>query len=152
MSSIAGNDIAMSNMRNLKGLRLRYSMSIEELASIADCKPEEMQAYEDLQELPPVWVYNNLADYFKWAHCRTPHRPFSSSFFQNRDCEYFPCHKVANPENFSCLFCFCPLYTLQDCWGNPSYLPSGIKDCTNCTRPHYDYDSIIQRLRDGVNA
>ena len=24
-------------------------------------------------------------------------------FFQNRECEYFPCHKGADPETFSCL-------------------------------------------------
>ena len=33
-------------------------------------------------------------------------------FFQNRDCEYFPCHAGADPETFSCLFCYCPLYAL----------------------------------------
>ena len=31
-------------------------------------------------------------------------------FFQNRECEYFPCHPGADPETFSCLFCYCPLY------------------------------------------
>ena len=34
------------------------------------------------------------------------------SFFSNRECEYFPCHKGADPENFNCLFCYCPLYAL----------------------------------------
>ena len=34
-------------------------------------------------------------------------------FFQNRECEYFPCHQGADPETFSCLFCYCPLYTLR---------------------------------------
>ena len=27
-------------------------------------------------------------------------------FFQHRLCEYFPCHKGADPETFSCLFCY----------------------------------------------
>ena len=27
------------------------------------------------------------------------------AFFQNRECEFFPCHKGADPENFNCLFC-----------------------------------------------
>ena len=36
------------------------------------------------------------------------------SYFQNKECEYFPCHAGANPENFSCLFCYCPLYALGD--------------------------------------
>ena len=24
-------------------------------------------------------------------------------FFQNKECEYFPCHAGADPENFNCL-------------------------------------------------
>ena len=36
------------------------------------------------------------------------------SFFQNRECEYFPCHKGADPETFNCLFCYCPLYALEE--------------------------------------
>ena len=34
------------------------------------------------------------------------------AFFQNRACEFFPCHKGADAENFNCLFCYCPLYAL----------------------------------------
>lgn len=34
------------------------------------------------------------------------------AYFSNRECEYFPCHKGADPENFNCLFCYCPLYVL----------------------------------------
>ena len=26
------------------------------------------------------------------------------AFFQNTDCEFFPCHKTGHPEKFSCLF------------------------------------------------
>ena len=58
-------------------------------------------------------------------------------FFQNKDCEYFPCHEGADPESFNCLFCFCPLYVLGDqCGGNFRYTEDGIKDCSNCLRPH----------------
>ena len=31
------------------------------------------------------------------------------SFFQHTQCEFFPCHKTAKPEDFNCLFCYCPL-------------------------------------------
>ncbi len=72
---------------------------------------------------------------------------YSSSFFQNRDCEYFPCHAGTDTDTFSCLFCFCPLYHVQECPGNPTYLPSGIKDCSNCTLPHRDYNRVINKLR-----
>ena len=35
-------------------------------------------------------------------------------FFSHRECEYFPCHKGADPERFNCLFCYCPLYLLGE--------------------------------------
>ena len=58
-------------------------------------------------------------------------------FFQNKECEYFPCHQGADRENFSCLFCYCPLYALgEECGGNFSYTESGVKDCSRCLRPH----------------
>lgn len=59
------------------------------------------------------------------------------AFFQNRECDYFPCHKTMNPENFNCLFCYCPLYTLGDkCGGNFYYNEKGNKSCKNCLVPH----------------
>ena len=70
-------------------------------------------------------------------------------FFQNRECEYFPCHRGADPESFSCLFCYCPLYALGDhCGGSFVYLANGIKDCSNCLRPHCreNYDKIMEKM------
>lgn len=70
-------------------------------------------------------------------------------FFQNRECEYFPCHSGADSETFSCLFCYCPLYALGDqCGGNFTYTPSGIKDCSACLRPHKreNYAAICEKL------
>lgn len=70
-------------------------------------------------------------------------------FFQNLECEYFPCHKGADGESFNCLFCFCPLYALGDkCGGNFTYTDSGIKDCSSCLRPHRkeNYDAICAGL------
>ena len=59
------------------------------------------------------------------------------AFFSNKECEYFPCHAGADPENFNCLFCYCPLYALGDkCGGNFRMTEKGIKDCTNCQLPH----------------
>ena len=49
------------------------------------------------------------------------------SYFSHKNCEYFPCHKGANPENFNCLFCYCPLYALGDkCGGNFRYTDTGL--------------------------
>ena len=70
------------------------------------------------------------------------------SFFQNRECEYFPCHKVADPETFNCLFCYCPLYALgRKCGGNFRYNEKEFKDCTNCCFPHRkdNYEKVIGR-------
>ncbi len=67
-------------------------------------------------------------------------------FFNHKDCEYFPCHKTNDPDNFNCLFCYCPLYALKDkCGGNFRYTDNGIKDCSNCFLPHRrdNYDYII---------
>ena len=74
----------------------------------------------------------------------------SSCFYRNTDYEYFPCHKVDDTENFNCMFCFCPLYHMAACPGNPDFLPNGIKDRTNCTLPHYSYQTVIDTLRKEV--
>ena len=70
-------------------------------------------------------------------------------FVQNGECEYFPCHKGVEPEDFNCLFCYCPLYALGDsCGGAFTYTESGIKDCSNCTKPHRreNYDKIMEKM------
>ena len=70
------------------------------------------------------------------------------SFFQHSECEYFPCHETDDPENFNCLFCYCPLYALgRKCGGDFRYTEKGIKDCTNCCVPHRreNYGKITAR-------
>ncbi len=70
-------------------------------------------------------------------------------FFQNRECEFFPCHNGADSEQFSCLFCYCPLYALGDrCGGDFTYTENGIKDCSNCLRPHRreNYAQIMKQM------
>ena len=74
------------------------------------------------------------------------------AFFQNRECEYFPCHAGADEKSFSCLFCYCPLYALGDsCGGNFTYTQQGIKDCSACLVPHRreNYERILQKM-DGI--
>ncbi len=69
-------------------------------------------------------------------------------FFCHKTCEYFPCHKGADPERFNCLFCYCPLYALgENCGGNFRYTEKGIKDCTGCLFPHIpeNYSRVIDR-------
>lgn len=75
-----------------------------------------------------------------------------SRYFENRACEYFPCHEGL--EEFNCLFCYCPLYLREHCPGNPKYIDCGsytIKSCNDCTFPHRpeNYDTIIRFLKKG---
>ena len=59
-------------------------------------------------------------------------RPADCSYFSNANCEYYPCHGI---ENQNCLFCYCPLYLVADCGGNPS-LANGARDCSRCSIVH----------------
>ncbi|MDD3831538.1 MAG: cysteine-rich small domain-containing protein [Clostridia bacterium] len=70
----------------------------------------------------------------------------SSKKISNTECEFFPCHDVKDKDNFNCMFCYCPLYPFTECGGNYIMLSNGIKDCTNCILPHYNYDYIVNKL------
>ncbi len=70
-------------------------------------------------------------------------------FFQNKNCAYFPCHKVTDTGDFNCLFCYCPLYALGDrCGGNFTYTQDGVKDCSGCLFPHKreNYRSVCNKM------
>ncbi|MBR6839369.1 MAG: cysteine-rich small domain-containing protein [Oscillospiraceae bacterium] len=70
-------------------------------------------------------------------------------FFQNRECEYFPCHKGVEEADFNCLFCYCPLYTLgENCSRNFVYTETGVKSCVNCNFPHKreNYTALLKRF------
>lgn len=70
------------------------------------------------------------------------------SFFENRKCEYYPCHPGISEGEFNCLFCYCPLY-LTDCGGNYTKTEQGIKDCSACTFPHErkNYPVVLEKLK-----
>ncbi len=81
----------------------------------------------------------------------------SSRFFENRECEYFPCHEGL--DEFNCLFCYCPMYRLEHCPGSPRFVESKkptatgekriVKDCSGCTFPHRpeNYEKIMNVLK-----
>lgn len=74
----------------------------------------------------------------------------SYRFFENRACQYFPCHKGL--ADFNCLFCYCPLYREESCPGTPAYLEKEdgrIKVCSGCAFPHRpeNYDKLMDLLR-----
>ena len=70
-------------------------------------------------------------------------------YFENRDCEYYPCHE--GEDGINCLFCYCPMYKYEKCLGKCRYIESDgrrVKDCSGCTFPHKaeNYDKIIEFL------
>lgn len=74
----------------------------------------------------------------------------SHKFFSNKDCKYYPCHKGI--DDLNCLFCYCPMYNIEKCPGNPRFIEKDYgfcKDCSNCIFPHKmeNYDIIIEILR-----
>lgn len=77
----------------------------------------------------------------------------SYRFFENRDCRYFPCHEGL--DNFNCLFCYCPLYFLDECPGTPVTIEScgkKIRDCSDCVFPHRpeNYGRMMEQLRKAI--
>lgn len=73
----------------------------------------------------------------------------SERFFENRQCKYYPCHEGL--EHLNCLFCYCPLYSLERCPGKHEYVEvrgRKVKSCLNCTFPHKpeNYDIVIKLL------
>ena len=73
----------------------------------------------------------------------------SYRFFENKGCQYYPCHKGIDHQN--CLFCYCPLYSMEHCPGEYQYIESNgkmIKECSGCTFPHKaeNYDLIMDFL------
>ena len=45
------------------------------------------------------------------------------------------CEKCHDMPEIVCNFCYCPLYD-KVCSGSYRTLPSGVKDCSDCTIPH----------------
>ena len=97
----------------------------------------------------------------KCTQSRTHHRgpaleaPAPSySFFVNRSCEFFPCHKTGQ-RDLNCLFCYCPLYN-GECPGEPVMRAINghvVKDCTDCQFPHQagNYEDIIRCLTERIS-
>ena len=75
--------------------------------------------------------------------------PYSFKYFENRACEFFPCHPDAT-DGHNCMFCRCPLYKNPVCPGTEDgtaiTLDNGVKDCTNCEWNHrYNNSEFLSR-------
>ena len=78
---------------------------------------------------------------------------FHYKCFYHRECEYYPCHKGADPDHFNCLFCYCPLYLLgRECGGEFKFLANGVKDCSDCQFPHRpeNYEKVVEKLQQKI--
>lgn len=74
---------------------------------------------------------------------------FDYSYYENHSCKYYPCHKS---EHLNCMFCYCPMYHMEHCPGNPTYIEKEgrqLKVCSNCTFPHdrENYPKVMKVLR-----
>ncbi|MFR6561455.1 MAG: cysteine-rich small domain-containing protein [Eubacterium ventriosum] len=78
------------------------------------------------------------------------------SYFSHRKCEFFPCHKNADGNNFNCLFCYCPLYTLGDkCgWRILGIWIMGLRIARDCLYPHFkeNYGKVVERFSEIVKS
>ena len=113
----------------------------------AEIKKREKAGKEWMDQYLPK-AFAEFRDLIDRAEERKFKKEKKYSYFAHRQCEYFPCHKGADPENFNCLFCYCPLYVLGDrCGGNFVYREDGRKVCTNCQFPHRreNYEKVLAR-------
>ena len=111
--------------------------------------PQEVLTGERIRDLfdMPAGMYEKL---FKEKADQAALTQQDHTFFANRSCKYFPCHKTEDTDNFNCLFCYCPLYGMgPDCGGHFRYTKKGVKDCTGCLVPHKreNYPLIMEKLR-----
>jgi Zn-finger protein len=77
------------------------------------------------------------------------------SYFSHKECEWFPCHQTSDPDDFNCLFCFCPLYASGEaCGGHFKYTEKGVKDCSGCQIPHRreNYGKILEKYKEFTNG
>ena len=116
-----------------------------------DWQPRPGRGYElEIDPVRRVETYKDLEEDSTMSSDWRNKKPeeCNYSFTQHTACEFFPCHKTDKPEDFNCLFCYCPLYTLgSKCGGNFVYLENGHKDCSNCLVPHRrsSYSYIISK-------
>lgn len=66
------------------------------------------------------------------------------SFFSRKKYDCYPCHEWEFGR-MSCLFCYCPLYDLEDCEGDWSML-GHIKDCSICLVNHVSKWWVLKKL------
>jgi len=149
--SLSGTLVFMKSGSKLQELKEKLSSQkdLYEIKAVTNCGLEGEHIYNNIDEI------ETDAGYFTVVIVKQKTKDLISSydysFFQNRSCQMFPCHKNINAEDFNCLFCYCPLYILGDkCGGNFTFTSGGIKSCIDCNVPHQkdNYKKIINRFSD----
>ena len=69
------------------------------------------------------------------------------SYFSHKKCEFFPCHKNADPDDFNCLFCYCPLYAL----GEKCMLPHKRKNYGYVTGKYQELADMMKRAKESIS-
>lgn len=121
-----------------------------DFCAVSNCSFENEVIVEDLSDVDRLSGYLTTVIVKNIRKKNIAEREDGSRFFQNTSCRFFPCHKTENMNDFNCMFCFCPLYSLGDrCGGNFYYTDKGIKSCLNCSFPHErnNYGQITDKLK-----
>lgn len=148
-------EFSYGNMK-IKGHEFHYFDSTNNGNSYTAQKPFSKKNWQCIVQtenatvgFPHLYYYSCpefVVDFLKKCNARNP-----SAFFENKECQYYPCHE--NLKECNCLFCYCPLYTKNPCPGNPTYIHKEdgriIKRCTDCTFPHKkeNYSRIMRLLK-----
>lgn len=138
--SVPGTKIFMKTRKNLDELTAGIAAYVNEhpgsmAAGVSNCGMEGEIVAASAEELSMLTGYFTVIIVKDAPDVEEPYAA-DYSYFENRSCKYYPCHKS---EHLNCLFCYCPMYALEHCPGNPRYKEKDgrcIKVCTDCTFPH----------------
>lgn len=97
------------------------------------CKEKDLN-YKVLRN---YFMDTDKIEYKDWIITRENKKVFTSSFFSNYSCSFYPCHKI---DQQNCLFCYCPIF--WDCGSRD------VVKCSECEFPHNpaNYDLLMQGL------
>lgn len=147
---LSGTRIYMKSGKKLDELKQMLQEEMQdrvlEIYWITNCGMETETFGSGLDGLQPELGYLTIVI----VKAREAEQKNSSRYFENRACQYYPCHKGS--AHINCMFCYCPFYTWENCPGNPAFVDKKgkrIKTCLHCQFPHKaeNYEKIMELLR-----
>ncbi len=126
-----------------------------EVKGVSDCGMETERLYHSLEEVIldapylTILIVKDKKENTSDLRHTSEKRGNSFYYYENRECKYYPCH---NSEHVNCLFCYCPLYHMDDCPGEyymKEIRGKQVKVCSDCLFPHErkNYKEVLERLR-----